>query len=285
MIGLERITKTVELAIWSGWVKDEQPVSILLTSQPEAGKTELVMKFASNKGIVALTDLTAYGLNRDYGQQIRERKIRHIIIPDLIKPMSRGKDTVHGLVAFMNALIEEGVYRISTYAETVGVPTSGVTLQTQPIPVRCGLIATMAKDILLDGRHHWTRIGFMSRMLPISYEYGISTQLNIHKSIAEREYLGENPIVLELPDKDVEVELQSKEATDLMTLTTALTAKMATPSVRLSPEKVYGFRLQKNLQRLAMANALSRDSGVVEQQDVELIQELAGNFNLEYIHI
>jgi len=52
-----------------------------------------------------------------------------------------------------------------------------------------------------------------------------------------------------------------------------------------SPEKVYGFRLQKHLQKLAMASALRDKRHVVEQKDVDAIKDLASCINLEYYPI
>jgi hypothetical protein len=278
LIKLQKITELLELAIYSGHIKDEQPVSALITAPPEAGKTELVMKLAQNDGVIALTDCTAFGIMRDYGKAIRERKIRHLIIPDLVRPMSRGKETVHSLIAFLNALVEEGVMRISTYAEQVGAPILTTDLEEKIVPVKCGLIATIAKDILLDGRHHWARMGFMSRMLPISYEYGVPTKLEIHKSIAKKEYLAETPLKLALPNDDFKIQLIAPEADELMILSTTL----ASLTDRHNPERTYGFRLQKHLQRLAMASALKDGREQVQKGDVELIQELSSCINLDY---
>jgi len=280
MIGVDDIVNLLELVVFSGHIKGEQPVSALVTAPVEAGKTELVLKFAQNKGCVALTDVTEFGIMRDYGQAIIKGEIRHLIIPDLIKPMSRGKDTVHTLITFFNSLIEEGVLRISTYAQRIGAP-SQVKSEAQPIPARCGLIATMAKDVLLDGRHHWSRMGFMSRLLPISYDYSPNTQLEIHKSIARRAYIEDKPIKLDLPSEDVEVRLDSAQGEELMSLTAMLTAL----SSQNKAEKVYGFRLQRHLQRLAMASAIRDGRQVVQQQDLEAIRQLAICINLEYYPI
>lgn len=274
MIKVDNIVNLLELVIFTAHIKGEQPVSALLTAPVEAGKTELVLKFAQNDGCVALTDATAFGIMRDYRQAIINKEIRHIIIPDLVKPMSRGKDTVHTLIAFFNSLIEEGVLRITTYAEniTMGSQTG------QSIPIKCGLIATLAKGVLLDGRHHWSRMGFMSRLLPISYDYTASTQLDIHKAIAQRHYLSATPIHLNLPTQDEDVKLGSPEADDLLLLAGGLTAIVD----RNSPEKIYGFRLQKHLQRLAMASALKDNRSIVNQNDVDYIRSLSGCINLEY---
>lgn len=215
---------------------------------------------------------------RDYGESISQGRVKHLVIPDLIKPMSRGKDTVHSLVAFLNALIEEGVISISTYAETVGVQQQGATAQNH-IPVRCGLITTMAQGILLDARHHWARMGFMSRMLPISYTYNAGTQLSIHRSIANREYLSDNPISLDLPDEDVEIILQPPQTDALTTLASGLNSIISSTN---NPDRVYGFRLQKHIQRLAMASALKHGREFVNQEDVDYLRSLAGCINLEY---
>lgn len=272
LIKLEKVTKLLELAFYSAYIKDEQPVSALVTAPPEAGKTQGVMRFAGNQGIVVLTDCTAYGIMRDYGASIKEKKVRHLVIPDLVRPLSRSKDTVHSLVAFLNAIIEEGVVSISTYAEKLGVPEGKD--KEQPIPVKCGLVATLAKDILEDGRHQWSSMGFMSRLLPISYEYSTSTKLEIHKSIANRDYKSDELITLNFPTEDIALKLELKEAQELMLLSGQLAEGNA--------EKTYGFRLQKHIQRLAMANALKQNRDVVNTEDVQLLQELSDCINLAY---
>ena len=277
MIGIENIINLLELVVITGHIKGEQPVSVLLTAPPEAGKTTMVMKFVSNEGLVVLTDCTAYGIMRDYKESITQGSVKHLVIPDLIRPMSRGKDTVHSLVAFLNALIEEGVISISTYAETVGVQNQRNTATNQT-PVRCGLITTMAQGILGDGRHHWARMGFMSRMLPISYTYNAGTQLNIHRSIADRAYLSDAQIQLNLPDEDVQIILQAPQTNDLITLASQLNSITSANN----PERVYGFRLQKHLQRLAMASALKNGRDIVNQEDVEYLSSLSCFINLEY---
>ena len=278
MIGIYTILGLLELVVLTGHLKGEQPVSPLVTAPPEAGKTSIVMKFVPNEGLVVLTDCTAFGIMRDYREAITQGRVKHLVIPDLIKPMSRGKDTVHSLVAFLNALLEEGVMSISTYAERVGVQNQANAAQNQ-LPLKCGLITTMAQGILLDGRHHWARMGFMSRMLPISYTYNASTQLDIHRSIANREYLSDTPIRLNLPREDVEIRLRSPQSEDLIALASGLNSIITSVN---NPERVYGFRLQKHLQRLAMASALKHGRDIVTQEDVDYLRSLSGCINLEY---
>lgn len=275
MIKLDKVTNLLELVFYSAYIEGEQPISALVTAPPEAGKTENVMRFADNGGIRVLTDCTAYGIMRDYADPIRERKVRHLVIPDLVRPLSRGKDTVHGLVAFLNSLVEEGVISVSTYAETIGVPKDG---EKQDAPVKCGLVATLAREVLTDGRHGWAKMGFMSRLVPISYDYSIQTQREIQKSIAKREYVGSTPITLDLPEKDVAVALKEHEANQLLTLTALIAPSLGgTGGV-----KPYGFRLQKHIQRLAMASAIKHKREVVTMEDVDFLNELSTCMNLDY---
>jgi len=310
MIKVKRILGIIELAIYSAYIKGEQPVSVLITAPPESGKTNMVLKFSHNKGCLELDDATAYGIIKHYGEKICLRKIRHLIIPDLVKPMSRQKETVHGLIAFFNSLIEEGIVRTATYAEHLEITLSDDEEkktdcdddteekqddcentndgdddpddERQAIAVKCGLIATLAKEMMLDGRHHWTRMGFMSRMIVVSYDYDISTQAQIHDAIADRQYLTDEKITLNLPEEDVEIKLNKREAMEISKLAIQL---VALDKSEENTEKAYGFRLQKNLQRLAMANALKHDRRTVNQEDIERLRKLSRFMNLNYYPI
>ncbi len=279
MIRIKHIRLIIELAIWSAYIKGEQPVSVLLTAPVEAGKTEILMLFSENQGVVLLTDATAFGIIRDYGDVIASKQVRHLIFPDLVKPLSRGKETVHGFIAFLNSMVEEGLLRVSTYASTVAPPDQSNDIGPPPKPVKCGVIAALAKKVLKDGRHQWSQMGFMSRMIPVSYKYATDTQLIIRRSISKRKYTTDKKVELELPDDDIEVTLEKKQARELETLTSNLVGIFKTS---VNAERIYGFRLQKHLQRLAMANALRKGRDTVTDKDVELIYRLSRYINLEY---
>ena len=124
------------------------------------------------------------------------------------------------------------------------------------VPVKCGVMATLAKGMLLDARHRWARMGFMSRLLPVSFEYGTQTQFQIHQSIAQRQYRGSSLVQVQVPDQDIDVDLPSAQASDLQQLSAMVVGAIAAGPK--TPDKVYGFRLQKHLQRLAMARSNKR---------------------------
>jgi len=74
--------------------KDEKPLSLLIVAKPESGKTLVLKKYRENKGIVYLTDCTAYGLTRDILPKVISGEIRHILIADLITPLSKSAKTI-----------------------------------------------------------------------------------------------------------------------------------------------------------------------------------------------
>jgi hypothetical protein len=89
MVGTERLELVIELVLWSGCLKNERPLSLLIIARPESGKSGLVLKYRENgPGVVVLTDCTAWGIQRHFLNAMKSKAIHHIIIPDLLTPLS-----------------------------------------------------------------------------------------------------------------------------------------------------------------------------------------------------
>ena len=165
MIGTEKLELIIELALWSGCLENERPLSLLIIAKPESGKSQLVLSYkGNNPGVVVISDCTAWGLQKAFLNEMKDKLIHHIIIPDLITPLSRQPATVATFVAFLNGLTEEGIVEVHTFAQDLKVEGLNV-----------GLISTITPSILNDSRHRWTRMGFLSRMLPVAYKYSQET--------------------------------------------------------------------------------------------------------------
>ena len=264
MVGVKDIEEILSIALYTGHIIGEKPVSVMLVANVESGKTALIHRFSQNRDIVYMQDFTAWGFLNTYGEALEMGKVKHILIPDFITPLSRAKETVKTLVAFLNGLIEEGIAEIQTYATRrplkIGAPNA------------CGLITAIAKGELEDSRHQWARIGFLSRVLPVSYEYEGATCVDILASIARQEYRNNDFIRLHLPDNPWKVHLPTGIAEK--TIPYALSLSKA--------EKVYGFRKQKQLQTLMMGSALARGNETVDQEDFDKVVYLSRYVGLEY---
>ena len=105
LIKLDALKTMIECALISPYIKDEKPLSLLIVAKPESGKSTILKLYRGNKGIVYLTDCTAYGLTRDVLPKILNNDIKTIMIPDLLTPLSKQTKTRKSFVAFLNGLI------------------------------------------------------------------------------------------------------------------------------------------------------------------------------------
>ncbi len=263
MKDLEPLVDIITLTIYTAYVKNVQkPNSLLVIAKPESAKTEVLKKFIVNKNIAYLSDVTAFGIERDYLPRIETGEIRHIIIPDLLKPLSRKESTVKTFITLMNALIEEGIASVSTYATRI----------VSEKPVKCGIITAITGDELRDQRHSWGRIGFLSRVVPFSYSYGIETVKKVFDYILGLDYLKEFNIELKrIPKLDKNIRLPKRYAQAILPSTTTIAKAQAT----------YGFRLQKQFQTLLQASALDKGRESVNSTDVERVLHLMNWVNFD----
>jgi hypothetical protein len=259
---LDALIDMLRLVIMSAYIRNvPTPVSLLIISRPESGKTEVMKKFKINKNIAYLSDVTAFGIQRDYLDEIERGEVRHIMIPDLLKPLSRKASTVNTFITFMNSLIEEGVAAVSTYA----------TRRLDSKHVKCGLIAAITTGEFEDHRHKWERLGFLSRTIPFSYSYGIPTVNKIFQHIIGLGYLDERDIKLDTPKEDKEIKLPAKYAQAILPSTATIARA----------RKTYGFRLQKQFQALLQASALQWHRKAVNKTDVERVLRLMDWVNFD----
>lgn len=263
MKDLEPLVLMITLTLYTAYIKNlSKPNSLLIIARPESGKTEVLKKFIANKNVAYLSDVTAFGIERDYLSKIEAGEIRHIIIPDLLKPLSRKESTVKTFITMMNALIEEGVASVSTYA----------TRRSSEKHVKCGIITAITGGELRDQRHNWGRIGFLSRIVPFSYSYGMETVKKVFDSILGLDYLKERDVELKrIPKDDKQITLPRKYAQAILPSTTAIA----------QAQETYGFRLQKQFQALLQASALGKGRQTVTSCDVDRILPLMDWVNFD----
>ncbi len=253
-----------KLTLLTAYVKNvPKPNSLIIIAKPESGKTEVMKRFAICKNVAYLSDVTAFGIQRDFLAKMEAGEVRHIMIPDLLKPLSRKESTVNSFITMMNSLIEEGVAAMSTYA------TPGLVKFKKPVKV--GLITAITSDEFNDNRHNWKKKGFLSRTIPFSYSYGMNTINKVFESILDLDYMKEQEIRLNIPKQDVEVKLPEKYARNILP-STATIAKA---------QDTYGFRLQKQFQALLQASALDHKRKSVKSSDVERVLHLMNWVNFD----
>lgn len=274
MINTQDLEKIVALAIYTGHIDGEKPVSLMIISdRPESGKTEVVNKYCGTDGIRFLSDVTAFGLWRDYHTEIAKGTLRHLIIPEFLAPLSRRSETVGSFITTLGMLIEEGVISISTGFQ------KPIKLKA---PSAIGAIICMPRNAFEIHKIEWENNGFMSRFMVVSYKYDRETVYDIWRSITNREYLHDSKIKLKLPEKNMNIDIPEDIAE-----TASKFVFEQTEGLRKS-HKGYGFRELKNMIKMLQANVIldimNNDSKrmSVNNDDLIEIQRLSYLINQEF---
>ena len=183
--GVEDLEQHIRNVLATDFVKKTTPVSTLIVAPPERNKSNTVIKF-KGKTILTLNDLTAYGLMKEIERHTKSGKCSfgHIIIPDLTRLTARGRSVRKELVATLQILMSEGIEGIQTYNINVKFKK----------PLNIGVIACTTHQDLIDRRSIWSKIGFLSRFIPFSFNYDEQLKTDILEYINKDEALKQETI-------------------------------------------------------------------------------------------
>lgn len=265
MINTQPIEEILEVAIYSGKLKDENPLSLLMVGKPEVGKTSIAMKFAANRKDVFITTDTCYAnmVNETLPKVDREG-ISHIIIPDFLKLLMKKQSTSDHLVTLLNSLMEEGVFNIGFHNSN-----------RQFNGLRCGIITAITDGVLRDHRRNWERIGFLSRCMPVSYSYAPNTVSDIFSYLQQEDYHEEKEIKINTSKNK-----KSVEGDDVLFQQLEKYARGFGQCTN-----TYGFRYQKHFQVMAKANALKNKRNKVTQEDIDKVIQMTRYINLDQVQL
>jgi len=246
LIRIEPLKIIIECALISPYIKDEKPISLLIVAKAESGKSSAMKQYRENKGVVYLTDCTAYGITRDILPKIVSGEIKTIMIPDLITPLSKQTKTRQSFTAFLNNLIEEGVAKITTYS----------TVWNQD--AKANVITAVTDEALQDARHNWAKMGFLSRFIIFSYSYNFSTVTKILSYYSEHRLILKNTKI-KIPKRQIDVKLPNEIADQLNPIAMKIGEQF----------KLYGLRAKINFRSLLKCLAYRNTRKVVTEAEFE----------------
>lgn len=275
MVHTQDLEKIMALTLASAHIEGDKPLSLLIVSdRPESGKTDTVNQFYGNAGVAILSDVTAHAFWRDFGEDLAAGRLKHIIIPELLAPLSRGAETVDSLIATLQILIEEGLTEIHTgFLKPIKLAK----------PVTVGVIGCMPRTAYAQRRLQWLSSGFLSRFIVVTYRYSDHTVERIVESIRKREYMSYGKVDLGLAGlAPVAIDVPESVADKCWQMAEAITAKARKEG------KCYGFRELKNLMRMVSANVIlercqqGSDRTEATMADFEEVSRLGYLINEQY---
>jgi len=257
MFKVDKLERLVELVLLTGYIKNDNAVSMILIADPESYKTS-ILKSVTSRHSLEVMDLSPKAMIDDILPQIKDKKTYHLIIPDLVKIISHKSHTVESTIAFLNALMEEGVKKSMFYGQSFDVP----------YPLKCGIITSITPEYFKKVFKRWNDIGFVTRFLSISYQYSDETIAEIHKIIEKSKMLSidstdiktRRNYKIDIP-KDISSFLGIK-AQEIAKNETSIKIPVPVQGKNISwvSTKTMGFRLQRQLRQLVRALALSENS-------------------------
>ena len=284
MIALNDVQDIVKTAVYSGALKDENPLTIVLIANYGTGKSTVIRKTykqppppkkvetgsGQNKKVIYIrrvsgsvlytTNTTPYYLYTRFGDVLKSGQIRHIAMPDFLNVLNQPKYILQSHLTFYNSLVEEGVISIESRDGQF----------VAEVPVKIGLITAIARKDYIKRLDIWSGIGFRTRILPISYHYSPDTQQMIRDSAKVKDYINEKSFEINLPpETTVELPLALADEIEQVALRTK------------DPDDETGVRRQKQLQVFCMANALRDGRSEVTWEDILKLKEYEKYFHYD----
>lgn len=246
MIGTNDLKKITALALCSGFVQGDKPLSLLIISdRPESGKTEIVKQFMGTPYVSFVSDISSFGLKRDFVDKIKSGEVRHIIIPELLQALSKGKTASGSFTTTLQILMEDGAMGFHT-----GFLTSKPNDNLSKVNT-VGFIACMPRLMYRkELKREWTNSGFLSRWLVVTYKYNDNTINEILRSIRQGDYIGQQDDLLKLDGSTIKVNV----AEDLAQKCIDMALKITEQSRQAG--QLYGFRESKHILSLLRANVI-----------------------------
>lgn len=274
VVGIQPLIDITSLTLQSAFVKDSvdgyRPASLLLIAKPESGKTTTISKFHSLSFVYFVNEITVKTLVDKVLKRIETREIRFILIPDILNCVKKQMYTREPLLHTLKSLVDEGVMSIQT-------PYKDYSYKS---PIKAGLVTAITRSDLyaFQGRYSLyedlKRYGFLSRMIPFTYQYPIDKVVKIFEYIQSGKAEGYSVVIPKLRVFKKEREFQPDK--ELFKYLEIISRDLASYS------DSYGLRVQKNLQKLCYANALMNNRDHVTREDIDKVLYLGRWMNFQF---
>lgn len=178
MIGTRLIEELCQSIAYSHLVKDYSRGSLLLLAAPENGKTTIAAT-ASCKHVCRIAVISG----RSILKEVNEHKHTEVLLfNDLSSVRALSAPATALLVVILNQLTQD---------ERGKIAFAGQSSEEIDRPV--GMIACCPFATFTDHRARWKEMGFVSRMIPFSYQYGDELVANIKDLIDNGSHRAKSP--------------------------------------------------------------------------------------------
>lgn len=287
MTPLQQIKELIKYSIATTFVepynKSEKfsPVNLMLIAPAECGKTRQLSGILCRKTYETL-DISPKIITQTIVPKIYNREISFLVIPDLIQMLGHKKTTKDSIIGFLNALIEEGVKDSDFFGLEFHLDRK----------IHAGLLTAVTTEKFYNNVKNWNDIGFLHRILPVTYDYSEMKVNQINSDIASGKLFQEiNQIAIDRK-KPMKIKIPDKYAQDIMLIMERIRARFKEFSVKSyskgnrNKKNIYldikGFRLHDRLRQLSRAIAFYDSKGKrkeVNANDIVKLRQISEVIN------
>jgi hypothetical protein len=263
------IEKIVTATLYSGFLKNEKPLSIFLVASAGSGKTSLLNQFQSG-AVWNESDISQKTIAHNLERKISEG-VTHLVIGDFIAIQSHSYKTIASIVGILNRLIEEGIKDEDFFGQSIHLKERAYM----------GLITSTTIEKFEDLFVSYSDIGFFDRVVPVFYKLSSKSLADINERI-QKEVLDYEIKRLKLKRNKTDVKIPLGVIADsilmiannICTLQQKYSVRRAyNGSVRIfkSPDTT-NIRTHKRLRVFAKSLALMRDINAKEVNATDINQ-------------
>lgn len=257
MINVDPILDFLCLAVWTGVLQGEEPVSVVLVSDSSGGKTSMLKKL-----VCPITTFNTDLTTRDISAIINDKGKRIILLSDMQAIFVHKSSVVSMTLQALRNLLEEGIYND---------PFSGNKMQR-----RMGMIAGIPPTEFYQYGRKFISGGLHTRFLVFSYEYKKQTIVLIHDHIETTEYRKKDEYTV-LPNLPEDSEMRR------ITMTDDIAKKCRNLASVLKRDDI-GTRTHHQVRRLVMASAARAGRNEVIMEDYTLVEQFSDFLDPDPMH-
>jgi|SRR5690242_13277122 len=167
---IEPIQEVIETVIFTGCIRNEIPVSIIIVGPSGVGKSMMLSRY--NSEALRHTDsISSQGLY-DIAVNDRKQDVKFLLIPDMNPTLSRKPATVQSTIANLLSFTADGTVRIDDGRRDK---------ECKHTPV--GLITAATDDIYSRQAKRWFALGLRRRIVPIFFKYTMTTTRKLQELV------------------------------------------------------------------------------------------------------
>lgn len=252
MIGTQLVEELVQSVALSHLVKNHRRCSVLLMASPESGKTTITSA-ANCPHVCRVAVITG----RSIIKEIKDHpNTEFLLFNDLTSIRAMSASAVNLLINILNQV---------TQNEKGLVGFAGQS--TEYIDREIGLLGCLPFKTFEDHRSRWREMGFVSRMIPFSYEYSNELIAEIKDSIDAGSHTTRVQPTKKMPRpnrRPVTVTINPQLTKQVRRIADARAVELRQP----------GIRLLQNYHCLIRAHALLQKRTAVNKEDVAFLRAI-----------